>query len=115
MEVSQAEKNVFGEGAKYHPVTGMIIETGRGALPERQQTAIHCQMIEAAGDKERADEMRRKIGLPVAADVAAAQQKAEADRLAREQAIAALVPAVEKLQETVADLVARFDKLEGAK
>lgn len=61
MTISQAEKNVFGADAEAHPVTGMAIEKGRGALPPDVQANIHCNIIEAQNGKEAADEMRAKV------------------------------------------------------
>lgn len=60
-ELAQAEKNIFGEDAKYHPVTMMPLEQGRGALPPDQQALIHCMEIERRHGKHVADAMRRKL------------------------------------------------------
>ena len=61
MEASQADKNVFGADVKLHPVTHMPLESGIGALPDDEQARMHCNMIEANGDKDAADAMRAKL------------------------------------------------------
>lgn len=73
--VSRAEMNVFGEGAKAHPVTGMALETGIGSLPEKQQAYLHLNVIHHHHGKDAADEMRGKVDAyyTVAKDVAAAK------------------------------------------
>lgn len=59
--LSQAEKNVFGADAEEHPVTGMALEGGRGALSHDHQAHIHCNEIERAHGKEEADKMRARL------------------------------------------------------
>ncbi len=47
-----------------HPVTGMDIEDGHGALPEHQQVVQHLHYIEQTQGEEAADAMRAELGLP---------------------------------------------------
>jgi len=61
MDASRAEMNVFGEGAQAHPVTGMAIERGIGALSEQDQAHMHCDVIEHHHGKHHADKMRAKV------------------------------------------------------
>ena len=58
---SQAEKNVFGAGAQVHPVTGMALESGIGALPADVQAANQCAYIEEAYGKKAGAAMRAKL------------------------------------------------------
>jgi hypothetical protein len=111
---------------KIHPITGMPLEDGRGALPEHVQAANHCAAIEAEGDKPRADALRKKLGIPLREDVAAAKSKADAERVQREKAAAAALPKLEALQashdeqakrlsehhETIGVAIQRLDALE---
>lgn len=60
-ELAQAQKNVFGEDAKLHPITMMPLEQGSGALPHDQQAQIHCDYIERTQGKLAADAMRAKV------------------------------------------------------
>lgn len=76
-ELAQAEKNIFGADAKYHPITLMPLEQGIGALTIAQQAQIHCQIIESRDGKTAADAMRRKLA-------AAAKFDADATILAAE-------------------------------
>lgn len=61
MSLSQAEKNVFGAEAEAHPVTGMALEKGHGALHPDAQAHIHCNYLEQVHGKAHADEMRAKL------------------------------------------------------
>ena len=49
-----------------HPVTGMELEDGHGALPEYQQVVQHLHYIEQTKGEEVADAMRAEMGLPTA-------------------------------------------------
>ena len=71
---SRAEMNVFGEGAKAHPVTGMALEQGIGALSEQEQAHMHCDVIEHHHGKHHADIMRARVKTfyQIVADEAAA-------------------------------------------
>lgn len=67
---------------KTHPITGGMIEDGHGSHPEHVQAARHCDAEEAAGNVERADEWRGKLGLPTSVEREAAHEAAaeEANR-----------------------------------
>jgi hypothetical protein len=60
-EPSRMEKNVFGFDVRLHPITGMPIEQGSGALPDDEQALLHCDAIEKAHGRELADAMRWKL------------------------------------------------------
>lgn len=60
-ELTQAEQNVFGATAKYHPITLMPLEQGVGALTAAQQAQIHCEIIERMRGKAAAAVMRKKL------------------------------------------------------
>lgn len=60
-ELAQAEKNVFGDEAAYHPITLMPLERGVGALSADQQAELHCVVIEHRHGKAAAEAMRRKL------------------------------------------------------
>jgi hypothetical protein len=65
-KLSPTEVKIYGADAKIHPVTGEVIEQGSGALPIDQQALIvHCAEIERREGKFAADEVRRKLQMPV--------------------------------------------------
>ena len=104
---SQAEKNTFGEDVKLHPITMMPLEQGRGALPADQQALLHIREVELGGDKKRADEFRKKMGIPTAEEIAE-KQAAEAAEAAAEKAkmmdVAALHERIAELEAQIATL-----------
>ena len=55
------ERNVFGANARRHPVTGIPLEQGHGALPEKLQAAQHLKLIEEAHGKAAADAVRKRL------------------------------------------------------
>ncbi len=78
-ELSNAEKLVFGADAKLHPVTGMPLESGRGALSEKQQALVHLGHIARERGSDVADAMLDKIvGLEKANEIRE-RMKAPAD------------------------------------
>lgn len=92
-----------------HPVTGMLIEDGRGCLPEKEQLTLHCHAIEQRDGEDAADAARRKLNLPVPREIAATAAQAEVDRIEREKIavaamadIKALIARVEALEKIVA-------------
>jgi hypothetical protein len=44
-----------------HPVTGMRLEDGYGALPISRQALLHCAWIEQSQGKEAADAIRAQL------------------------------------------------------
>lgn len=60
-EPSRMEKYVFGFDVRLHPITGMPIEQGSGALSDVEQGLLHCMDIEKAYGKELANELRKKL------------------------------------------------------
>lgn len=47
---------------RIHPITGMRLEDGSGALPDDQQALVlHCAYIEQTQGQEAADAMRGKV------------------------------------------------------
>jgi hypothetical protein len=61
-ELSPMEKLVFGQGAKRHPITGMVLEQGSGALsPDLQARVIHLVEIARNEGQAAADAMRIKL------------------------------------------------------
>jgi hypothetical protein len=78
-ELTNQEKLVFGADAKLHPVTGMPLETGSGALSDKQQALMHLSHIAREQGKDVADAMLEKIvGLEKAAEIK--QRMQENDR-----------------------------------
>jgi hypothetical protein len=61
VELSRAEKNVFGEQAYYHPITHRIVETGVGSIHPDRQAYLHCEAIEQEDGKEHADKLRHEL------------------------------------------------------
>jgi hypothetical protein len=106
------EKLVFGADARRHPVAGFVLEQGYGALSESAQAEQHCQTIDAEDGRAAGNEMRRKCGLPVAEDIAAADAKAEQERAGKEKAAYAALEEKPVLEATIAALEARVVKLE---
>jgi hypothetical protein len=84
--LSITEKLIFGPDAKRHAITGRVLELGSGALLENEQTELHCRDIDAKDGRATGNDMRRKCGLPIAEEIAAAAAEAERKRLAREKA-----------------------------
>ena len=79
-ELTPAQKLVFGADAKLHPVTGMPLETGKGALPDQQQALIHLGYIEREQGKDVALAMYEKImGAGKAAELRERMKAAGAD------------------------------------
>lgn len=110
---------------KLHPITGMHLEDGSGHLPDDVQAALHCDTIEACGDKARADELRGKLGIETTEQAAAreaAALKAEQDRAAehaglpdRVAALEARIAELEKPEPRAADAVTpRSESEQGA-
>ncbi len=67
-DMSVLEQHTFEVDAIRHPITGMILEQGVGALPVSVQAQHHCRQIEAEQGKDAADAMRRKLaGQPLKA------------------------------------------------
>ena len=97
-----------------HPVTGLLIEDGRGSLPERQQLINHCNAIEQSDGQEAADTMRRELDLPIPSEVAAQAAAAEQARVEREEKAAAALDHVEKLHAQVSALEGRVGAIEKA-
>jgi hypothetical protein len=106
--LSVMEKNTFGHDAKRHPVTGFVLEQGYGAGTPDQQAENHCKMIDAEEGREAGNELRRKCGLPVAEDIAAAAAKAEQLRAARERAAYAALEEKPVLEARIAALEAEL-------
>jgi hypothetical protein len=77
-ELTQAQRLVYGADAKLHPVTGMPLENGSGALPDKQQALMHLAHIAREQGKDVADAMLDKIvGLEKAAEIKQRMQEAE--------------------------------------
>lgn len=56
------EKLVFGSDAKRHEITGMILESGSGALsPDDQARRVHLPLIALTQGQAAADAMRIKL------------------------------------------------------
>ena len=80
-ELTPGQKAVFGADAKLHPVTGMPLETGRGALSDKQQALIHLGHIEREQGQEVALVMYEKImGAEKATELRARMNIVEDDR-----------------------------------
>jgi hypothetical protein len=104
------ERNTFGDHAKRHPITGYVLEQGYGAGSESEQAEQHCRTIDAEEGRAAGNEMRRKCGLPVAEDIAAANAKAEQLRVAKEKAAYAALderPALDDKIAALAELAAK--------
>ncbi len=69
LPLNLTERLVFGEEATRHPITGIPIELGSGALPADQQAILHCQVIEETEGRAAADAMRKKLADAKAARV----------------------------------------------
>jgi hypothetical protein len=79
--LTHVEKLVYGEAGQRHPVTGYPIECGYGAgTPQEQAERLHIPMIEALAGKEVANTYRRKLGLPIAEEVAAENERLQKER-----------------------------------
>jgi hypothetical protein len=95
--LSPNEQNVFGLDAYYHPITGGIVEVGRGAASELDQGLAHAALLEHKDEKAGKAMRERVIAYhntpplkPVAKlqaeqkaelDIVTARQKAELDTL----------------------------------
>lgn len=56
------EQAVFGVDAKRHPITGMVLEQGSGALtPDEQARRVHLPHIAATQGRAAADAMLIKL------------------------------------------------------
>ena len=106
------EINTFGADARRHPITGYVLEQGYGARSENEQAEQHCRTIDAEEGRAAGNEMRRRCGLPVAEDIAAAKAKTEQERAAKEKAAYAALEEKPVLEATIAALEARIVKLE---
>jgi hypothetical protein len=102
------EMNTFGADARRHPITGYVLEQGYGARSENEQAEQHCRTIDAEEGRAAGNEMRRKCGLPVAEDIAAANAKAEQLRLAKEQTAYAALDERPALEDKIAALHAEL-------
>jgi hypothetical protein len=82
--LTYAEKLIFGFDGQRHPVTGMCLMRGSGAgTPDEQAIRIHLPEIEKAEGKEVANEIRRKLGVPIPEEVAAEEARLEQARAER--------------------------------
>lgn len=62
MEASQADKNIYGEDVRLHPITKMPFEQGRGCLPDDVQAYnVHLVQIHHMHGEKAAADMRRKL------------------------------------------------------
>jgi hypothetical protein len=80
-------KAVFGDDAVTHPITGMMLENGKGAGTEAQQVEAHLGYIEKTEGKKVADAMRARVKAYNAAEAAdvddpSARHQAEQEALA---------------------------------
>lgn len=60
-EPTQLQRDVFGHDVQLHPLTGMVLEQGSGALPPHQQARLHCVEIEKLYGKKAADVIRKRL------------------------------------------------------
>jgi hypothetical protein len=60
-DLSVMEKLVFGSDAERHPITGMVLERGSGALPIEAQARGHLALIAATQGQAAADAMRIRL------------------------------------------------------
>ncbi len=72
-DLTPSERRVFGDRARRHPVTGMVLEDGIGAGPHDRQAAAHCALIEQRHGKVAADAMRKRLAEAKAAEASAAR------------------------------------------
>jgi hypothetical protein len=105
------EKNTFGADARRHPITGYVLEQGYGAGSESEQAEQHCRTIDAEEGRAAGNEMRRKCGLPVAEDIAAANAKAEQLRVAKEETAYAALEEKPELEARIVGLEAELASL----
>ena len=83
--LSPTERAVYGENAVRHPITGLIIEQGSGALsPYEQAVRLHLPQIAATQGVEVAAAMRSKLdaakaAVPPAETVAVSAERAPAN------------------------------------
>lgn len=62
MAATNAEKHVFGNDVRLHPITKRPLESGIGCLPDDMQALnVHCVDIERESGRAKADEMRAKL------------------------------------------------------
>jgi hypothetical protein len=78
------EKLVFGHDAKRHPITGLVLEQGSGALsPDLQARRVHLPEIARTQGPDAAAEVRKRLdeadAAPKAAAAAAARGAMVAD------------------------------------
>lgn len=100
--LSIPEQIIFGQSARRHPITGYPLEQGAGALSDNEQAEQHCRAIEVAEGKEVANAIRRKLGFPIAEEVAAVKAKLERERVEREKAAYAALAEKEAAEATKA-------------
>jgi hypothetical protein len=105
------EMNTFGADARRHPITGYVLEQGYGAGSESEQAEQHCRTIDAEDGRAAGNKMRRKCGLPVAEDIAAANAKAEQLRVAKEETGYAALEEKPELEARIVGLEAELASL----
>lgn len=110
--LSQAQKNVFGEDAKLHPVTGMVLEKGHGAPSEFHQALQHIEQIEASHGRKVANEMRRKLGVKTPEEIAAEAKAAADAELVHRRNVELNTHKVEAHGQKIDDLIKRVEALE---
>jgi len=62
-DLSREQQQVFGVDAVRHPITGMVLEQGSGALPPDEQARQHLQVIHKT-DPAKAAAMFAKLNPP---------------------------------------------------
>jgi alkyl hydroperoxide reductase subunit AhpF len=99
-------KAVFGDDAVTHPITGMMLENGKGAGTEAQQVEAHLGYIEKTEGKKAADAMRARVeayNAEVAADKADPSARHAEEVAALEQQQADEMAALKAKQEAEAE------------
>lgn len=94
-----------------HPVTGMEIEDGHGALPESQQVVQHLHYIEQTQGEEKADEMRKELGLPPVKEEREAASAAAAAGTGSAHELAVLNDRITALEVNASDYKALIDRV----
>jgi hypothetical protein len=84
-ELHISQRIVFGHSARVHPVTGMVLEQGSGALsPDEQAKNVHIPLIEKTEGTAAAAAMRAKLVAYYADQIERVQGKEAADEYRRQ-------------------------------
>lgn len=113
--LSVQEKATFGPNAQRHPITGIPLESGSGALQPKKQAYLHLQVIAHVEGAAVAAEVRKNLDAFYAAPAAAAPPQPQAAPVPRAPVELPRVPPFSAAQLVSAATRKEADELQASK